>query len=202
MSGKTPSKLGILISGGGSNLQAILDSTQSGVLKGKAQVVVVISNKEDAFGLQRANKAGVPALFLNPKNFPSRTEYYAAIIAEFKKHGVSLVCLAGFLLKIEPNLIREYPKKILNIHPALLPKYGGKGMYGHFVHEAVVKAGEKESGCSVHVVDEEFDHGPVLAQKKVPLLAGDTPDALAARILKEEHILFPETIARYLGQFQ
>lgn len=195
-------KLGVLISGGGSNLQAIIDSCRSGALQGKAEVAAVVSNKEDAFGLQRASKAGIPAIFLNPKQFPNRSEYFTAVIAEFKKRGVALVCLAGFLLKIEPNLIREYPKRILNIHPALLPKYGGKGMYGHFVHEAVVKAGEAESGCSVHIVDEEFDHGPVLAQKKVSVLPGDTPETLAARILKEEHVLFPETIAQYLGQLK
>ncbi len=191
-------KLGVLLSGGGTNLQAILDSCETGLLRSKAEVAIVISNKEDAFGLARAKQAGIPALHLDPKQFPSRTEYFAKIISELKKHEISLICLAGFLLKIEPNLIREFPKRILNIHPALLPKYGGKGMYGHFVHEAVIRAGEKESGCTVHIVDEEFDHGPILAQRKILVLANDRADTLAERVLKEEHILFPEAIAQYL----
>lgn len=191
-------RLGILISGGGSNLQAILDACRSGVLKGRAEVAAVVSNRADAFGLKRAESAGVSALFLDPKAFPSRADYFAQIAAEFKKKNVALVCLAGFLLKVEPNFIEAYRGRILNIHPALLPKYGGKGMYGHFVHEAVVAAGEKESGCSVHLVDEEFDRGPVLAQRKVPVLPMDKPEDVAARVLKEEHVLFPSAIAAFL----
>ncbi|MGQ0645133.1 MAG: formyltransferase family protein, partial [Elusimicrobiota bacterium] len=119
---------------------------------------------------------------------------YERIGDELQKRGVELVCLAGFLLKLEPGLIRRFPGRILNVHPALLPKFGGLGMYGRFVHEAVLKAGEKESGCTVHAVDEEFDHGPVLMQARVPVLPGDTPEVLAERVLREEHRLYPEAV--------
>jgi phosphoribosylglycinamide formyltransferase 1 len=192
--------LGVLISGGGSNLQAILDAAGTPVLP-NAKVGLVLSNKKDAGGLERANKARVEARFMDPKTYPSRTEYFAALGQELKKAGVDLVCLAGFLLKLEPNIIALYRNRIINIHPALLPRFGGPGMYGHYVHEAVIKAGQKESGCTVHLVDEELDHGKILAQKKVPVLPEDTPATLAARVLKEEHALYPPTLAEYLKNF-
>ena len=189
--------IGVLISGGGSNLQAIIDAARAPLLE-RARVAVVISNKAGAYGLERARKAGIDALALDPKDFPSRTDYFSRIISELESRRVRVVCLAGFLLKLEPNIVARYSGRILNIHPALLPKFGGKGMYGHFVHEAVLRAGEKESGCTVHVVDAEFDHGPVLLQRKVPVLPGDTPETLAERVLKEEHACYPEAIALLL----
>lgn len=189
-------KIGVLVSGGGSNLQAILDATRTPLLS-FARVVLVISNKPGVLALERAAKAGVEGVFLDPKAFPGRERFYAEVIRRFEERGVDLVCLAGFLLKLEPNIVARYRERILNIHPALLPKHGGKGMYGHFVHEAVIKAGESESGCTVHLVDDEFDHGEVILQRKVPVLPGDTPEILAARVLKEEHRLYPEAIARY-----
>ena len=189
--------IGVLISGGGSNLQAIIDAARAPLLE-RARVAVVISNKAGAYGLERARKAGINALALDPKDFPSRTDYFSRIISELEDRRVRVVCLAGFLLKLEPNIVARYSGRILNIHPALLPKFGGKGMYGHFVHEAVLRAGEKESGCTVHVVDAEFDHGPVLLQRKVPVLPGDTPETLAERVLKEEHACYPEAIALLL----
>ncbi len=176
-------QIGVLVSGGGSNLQAILDATQAGVLKNLARVALVVSNKKEAFALERAQKAGAESLFLDPKSFAARQDFFQQIIDEFRKRKVDVVCLAGFLLKLEPNIIAAYRGRILNIHPALLPKYGGKGMYGHYVHEAVIRACEKESGCTVHLVDEEFDHGPALGQRKVPVLPDDTPETLAARWL-------------------
>ena len=189
--------IGVLISGGGSNLQAIIDAARAPLLE-RARVAVVISNKAGAYGLERARKACIDALALDPKDFPSRTDYFSRIISELEDRRVRVVCLAGFLLKLEPNIVARYSGRILNIHPALLPKFGGKGMYGHFVHEAVLRAGEKESGCTVHVVDAEFDHGPVLLQRKVPVLPGDTPETLAERVLKEEHACYPEAIALLL----
>ena len=185
--------IGVLVSGSGSNLQAILDAVGSGALP-DAEVAAVISNKPEAFALNRALKAGVPGLFLDPKDFPDRLSYYERVIRELEERGVGLICLAGFLLKLEPNIVRRFKDHILNIHPALLPKFGGKGMYGHFVHEAVIKAGEKESGCTVHWVDDEFDHGAILLQRKVSVLPGDTPETLAARVLEQEHIAFPEAL--------
>lgn len=189
--------IGVLVSGNGSNLQAILDATCTDVLS-EAAVSLVVSNKADAFALERARKAGVDALFLDPNGYESREQYYERVIQEFEKRDVQLVCLAGFLLKLEKNIIARYKDRILNIHPALLPKFGGKGMFGHHVHEAVLKAGEKESGCTVHIVDEEFDHGAVVLQKKVPVLPEDTPQSLAERVLKQEHQLYPEAIRLYI----
>jgi phosphoribosylglycinamide formyltransferase-1 len=191
--------IGVLVSGGGSNFQALTESAQKGKIPG-AEVKLVISNKSGAGALERAKKLGVEALVIEPKSFPDRAAYCARLGDEFKKRGVRLVCLAGFLLKLEPNFLRMFPKRVLNIHPALLPKYGGPGLYGHHVHEAVLAAGEKESGCSVHLVDEEYDHGPVLLQAKVPVLPGDTPESLAKRVLEQEHKIFPEAVKRVVKE--
>ena len=190
-------RIGVLVSGSGSNLQAIIDATRSTTLE-NAEVAAVISNKKDAYALERARKAGIDALFLNPKEFPDRRDYFEKISEELRKRKADLVCLAGFLLKLESNILERFSGRILNIHPALLPKFGGQGMYGHYVHEAVIRKGEKESGCTVHVVDEEFDHGEIVLQRKVPVLPGDTAEKLAARVLKEEHKLYPEAISLYI----
>jgi phosphoribosylglycinamide formyltransferase-1 len=189
-------KIGVLISGGGSNLQAIMDACESGILKGKAEVSIVISNRTDAFGLERAKKSGIPAVFIDKKKYADAMSFCAAIKDELTKRGVELLCLAGFLSKLEPNLIKSF--KIINIHPALLPKYGGKGMYGHHVHEAVVKAGEKESGASVHWVDEHYDHGAVIIQEKISVSPEDTPEVVAAKVLNVEHKIYPEAILKIL----
>lgn len=187
--------IGVLVSGGGSNFQALADAVRGGRIP-QSVVKLLISNKPGVGALDRAAKLGVEALVLEPRDFPDRASYYARIVEEFKKRDVDLVCLAGFLLKIEPNLLKEFPRRVVNIHPALLPKFGGKGMYGHHVHEAVLKAGEKESGCTVHFVDEEFDRGPTILKARVPVLTSDTPETLAARVLEEEHRIYPEAVRR------
>lgn len=192
-------KLGVLVSGGGTNLQAIIDACNSGILKDIAEVAVVISNKIDAFGLERARKNNIPAIFVDRKKVNDGTAYCEKLIEELKRYKVDLVCLAGFLLKLEPNFVKAFKGKILNIHPALLPKFGGKGMYGHNVHEAVLKSCEKESGATVHVVDEEFDHGPIVTQRRVPVLNSDTPEILAKRVLEVEHKIYPEAILKVIG---
>ncbi len=184
-----PIGIGVLASGGGSNFESLV---KAGIPGAKFRFLVV--NKPGVGALDRAKRLGVEALVIEPRAFADRSAFYDAVAGEMEKRGVSLVCLAGFLLMIEPNFIRRFPGRILNIHPALLPKFGGKGMWGHHVHEAVLAAGEKESGCTVHVVDEQFDHGPILAQAQVPVLPGDTPDALAARVLEQEHTIYPETV--------
>ncbi|OGR87533.1 MAG: phosphoribosylglycinamide formyltransferase [Elusimicrobia bacterium RIFCSPLOWO2_01_FULL_60_11] len=197
-------RLAVLASGGGSNLQAILDACRppigeaSAPLYNLAEVAVVVSDKPGAYALERAKKAGVEALLLDPKGFPDRAAFYQKAVVELQSRKIDLILLAGYMLKLEPNIIKSFQGRILNIHPALLPKFGGKGMYGHFVHEAVLKAGEKESGATVHVVDEEFDHGPVLLQNKIPVLPGDTAESLAERVLEQEHKLYPEAVAAYL----
>jgi phosphoribosylglycinamide formyltransferase-1 len=187
-------RIGVLISGGGSNLQAIIDACEKGILKDIAQVSLVISNKPDAYGLERAKKHNIEAVYIDNKKFPDNPAYCSRLVIEFMERNIDIVCLAGFLLKIEPNFIRAFSKNILNIHPALLPKFGGKGMYGHFVHEAVVEAKEKESGATVHFVDDEYDHGKTILQRKVQVLENDTPFSLAQKVLAVEHEIYPEAI--------
>ncbi|MFH1368542.1 MAG: phosphoribosylglycinamide formyltransferase [Elusimicrobiota bacterium] len=190
--------LGVLISGGGTNLQAIIDACQSGILKDIAQIALVVSNKAEAFGLERAKKHGIPALWINSKNFPDNQSFYKKVSSELKRHRVNIVCLAGYMRMVDPCLIKDFKKKVLNIHPALLPKFGGKGMYGHFVHEAVIKAGEPESGATVHMVDEQYDHGPIVLQYKVPVFPKDTADVLAERVIEVEHRIYPEAILKVI----
>ncbi len=181
-------KIGVLASGGGTNFQAIIDACESG--KVDAKVVVVVCNKKDAFALQRAKKHNIRAVFIDSK----KHDFDKKAVEVLQKHKVDLVCLAGFLLKLGKNFIRKYKNKILNIHPALLPKFGGKGMYGINVHKAVIEAGEKISGCTVHLVDEKYDHGKVVLQKKVRVFKNDTPEKLQKRVLKQEHKLYPDAI--------
>jgi len=191
-----PIRIAVLVSGGGSNLEAILQSCERGELPG-ISVDLVISSRPGVLAIERARKRGIETVVVDPKAFASDAEFQAAILKHLKASQIDLVCLAGYLRKLGVNLIQAYRGRILNIHPALLPKFGGAGMYGHFVHEAVLKAGEKESGCTVHLVDEEFDQGPILAQARVPVKAGDTPEQLAARVLEQEHRLYPSTIKQF-----
>lgn len=193
-------RIGVLVSGGGTNLQAIIDAAESGFIPG-SKVVVVISNRKDAFALERAKKHGIKGIFIDRKSFCCPAAYFEAIIGELASNKVDLVCLAGFLLKLESNIIRRYKGKILNIHPALLPKFGGPGMYGHHVHEAALKAGETESGCTVHFVDEQYDHGEIILQKRVPVLKNDTPGTLAKRVLEQEHRAFPEGLKLFFEKY-
>ncbi len=197
MTALPPTHIGVLASGGGSNFEALARACREDRLAG-GTISLLITNKLAVGALDRAMRLGIEGMVLSPLDFPDRVAYYERVAAELEKRNVQVVCLAGFLLKLEPNLIKRFPGRILNIHPALLPKYGGAGMYGHHVHEAVLAAGEKESGCTVHLVDEEFDHGPLLAQKKVPVFPGDTPDTLAARVLIEEHRLYPQAVRDFI----
>lgn len=186
-------RIGVLVSGRGSNLQALIDAIKSGYIL-NAEIVVVISNKKDAYALERARQNNIEALFIDPKDYGDLSEYSKKLLDELKSRNVDLVCLAGFLLKLSPEFVKNYEYRILNIHPALLPKFGGDGMYGIHVHEAVIKSGEKESGATVHFVDEEYDHGPIIMQVKVPVYQDDTPQSLAERVLKEEHKLYPKVV--------
>jgi phosphoribosylglycinamide formyltransferase-1 len=187
-------RLGVLASHGGTNLQAILDRIERGELD--AEVRVVISNNSKATALERARKHGIEALHMSDAHFPSPEELDRALVKALRERGVELVVFAGYMKKRGPEFIRAFKNRILNIHPALLPKFGGAGMYGIRVHEAVLAAGERESGVTVHIVDEIYDHGSNLMQKKVPVLAGDTPETLAARVLEQEHILYSEVIQK------
>jgi phosphoribosylglycinamide formyltransferase 1 len=185
--------LGFLASHGGSNMQAIIDACQTGKLD--AAPCVVISNNSEAPALERARKAGIPGYHISGKTHPGEVEDQA-ILRTLRAHDVDTVILAGYMKKLGPLTLQAFRGRILNIHPALLPKFGGRGMYGKRVHESVLRAGETVTGVTVHVVDELYDHGRILAQCEVPVLAGDTADSLAERVLRQEHQLYTETLRR------
>ena len=181
-------RIAVLASGSGTNLQSIIDACESGQIDGK--VVLVISNNGDAFALDRARKHGAEAAFIDHRD-KSREEHETEVSEEIDNHDIGLIVLAGYLRMLTSYFVGKYKNKIINIHPALLPKFGGKGMHGQKVHEAVLESGDEESGCSVHLVTEEIDGGPVIGQMRVPVMPGDTPDTLQARVLEKEHILLP-----------
>lgn len=186
--------IGFLASHGGSNMQAIIDACKTGILS--AVPVVVISNNGESRALERARNEGIPNYHLSGKTHPDPDGLDRAILDVLILHKVDVVALAGYMKKLGPKTLAHFRGRILNIHPALLPKHGGKGMYGIRVHEAVIAAGEAESGVTVHLVTEEYDRGPILAQVRVPVMPGDTPETLAERVLVQEHILYPATLQR------
>jgi formyltetrahydrofolate-dependent phosphoribosylglycinamide formyltransferase len=183
-------RLAVLISGGGTTLQNLLDHIRDGRLK--AQIVLVLSSRADAFGLIRAEQAGVATAVVLPKEYASRTEFSQCIFDRCRKAQVDLVCLAGFLQLI--HIPDDFQGRVMNIHPSLIPAFCGKGYYGHRVHEAALAYGVKISGCTVHFADNVYDHGPIILQRTVPVLADDTPDTLAARVFEEECKAYPEAI--------
>jgi len=188
-------KLGVLVSGSGSNLQSIMDAIDSKQLK--SEIVCVISNKEQAYGLERARKRNMTGIFIDPKE----SNYDEILLNTLKAHDVDLVVLAGYLKIIDVALIEEYKGRMINIHPSLLPKFGGKGYYGIHVHEAVIKAGEKESGATVHHVELDIDTGDTILQRKLEVYAEDTAESLQKRILSEiEHKILVEAIALLEGR--
>ena len=184
----------VLVSGGGTNLQALLDAGQAGEFKG---ISVVIADRP-CYALERAKAAGVPTLLAEPdKSIPRqerRRDLSNRILALAESHAIDLIVLAGFLSILAGDLVQRYSNRIINLHPSLLPKFGGDGMYGEHVHRAVLEAGENESGCTVHLVDSGIDTGAILLQRRVPVLPGDTPALLAARIHAEEHIAIVEAV--------
>ena len=188
---QTPTRLAIFASGAGSNAKKIV-----GYFEGHPfiSVSLVASNRQDAGVLDMASLHGIPCLLLEKEKFFRGDGY----LEELRRHRIDLIVLAGFLWKIPAHLIRSYPSRIVNIHPALLPKYGGRGMYGHFVHDAVIAAGEKQSGITIHVVDEQYDHGEHLLQVACPVMENDTTETLYQRIQELEHKHFPETIESYI----
>lgn len=185
-------RLAVLVSGRGTNLQAILDATRDPDYP--AEVVVVVSDRPDAYALERARRVGVPAHVVLWSKDPEESGRRLAQVLE--AHGAEWVCLAGFLRILDPRFVERYRGRILNIHPSLLPAFGGKGMYGERVHQAVLASGARESGCTVHFVTAEVDAGPVVAQARVPVLPTDTVETLAARVAEQEHRLYPEAIRR------
>jgi phosphoribosylglycinamide formyltransferase-1 len=185
--GSSPLVLGVLASGRGSNLQAILDAIDAG--RCPARVAVVVSDRKDAPALDRARRAGIRAVHVDPGAYPDRTAFDEAVARVLDEHAVALVCLAGYMRVLSPVFVRRYPLRILNVHPALLPAFPGLR-----APRQALAYGVKVTGATVHLVDEGVDTGPIVLQTAVPVLPGDTEDALAARILAEEHRLYPEAI--------
>ncbi len=191
-------RLAVFISGSGTNLQSIIDSCADGTIPG--EVVLVVSNKPEVQGLVRAQRAGINTVVYRRKKFSDGKAADDYLLQLLVSHETDVIALAGYLKLLPPPVVRKYRNRILNIHPGLLPKYGGKGMYGHHVHEAVLASGDTESGVTIHVVDEIYDHGKIVAQEKVPVLPGDTPDDLAARVLAVEHKLYPQVLKKICAE--
>lgn len=188
--------IAVFASGRGSNLMAILNAIKEGKLN--ARISVVISNNSNAGALEIARENGIDALHISRKQFSSDEDYVNRILCELKSRNIELIVLAGYMKKIPPEIIREYPNRILNIHPALLPAFGGLGMYGMNVHKAVIDYGVKITGVTVHIVDEEYDHGPIVMQRAVEVRDDDTPETLAERVLKVEHEIYPQAIKLFV----
>ena len=173
-------------------MQAVLDACAAGRLH--ATPAVLICNNRDAAALDRAARAGLPRYHLSGATHPDPDALDAAILDALARHDADLVVLTGYMKKLGPRTLTRYRHRVLNIHPALLPRFGGQGMYGARVHEAVLAAGERETGVTIHVVDAEYDHGPIVAQCRVPVTSGDTPATLAERVLAREHAFLVETL--------
>ena len=187
--------IAVFASGRGSNFLAILDAIRDGTLP--ARMCLVISDRPDAVALAIANDRAITAVHLSRTAFTSGEALAAAMLDVLRKNNAETIALAGYLKRVPAPVVAAYRDRILNIHPALLPSFGGPGMYGHHVHEAVIASGAKVSGATVHVVDEEYDRGPIVAQRCVPVEPNDTADSLAARVLTIEHQLYPETLAAF-----
>jgi phosphoribosylglycinamide formyltransferase len=187
-------KVGVLVSGGGTNLQAILDAIDAGRVK-NAKVSFVFSNNANAYALERAKNAGIEAMALSPSSFATREEFNQAMLRALKERNLDLIVLAGFLVKIPPEMVEAFRGRIINIHPSLIPSFCGVGYYGLKVHEAALKRGVKVTGATVHYVDEGMDSGPIILQKAVEVKSGDTPKRLQQRVMEEaEWVILPQAI--------
>lgn len=190
-------RLGILVSHRGSNFQAIIDACEAGSVN--AKVVVAISNNSQSIGLERARTADIPAFHLSSKTHPKAAELDDAILEILLSHEVDLVVTAGYMKKLGEKTLHQYQRRIINVHPSLLPKYGGKGMFGMKVHKAVLDSADTETGITVHYLDGSYDTGEIISQLRLPVKPGDTPESLAARVLPQEHKLLVDTLKELTG---
>lgn len=187
-------KIGVLVSGGGTNLQAILDAIDNGSIT-NARVETVISNNANAYALERAKKHGIEGVCISPRQFADRAAFHQALLYKLKECKVDLVVLAGFLVAIPPEIVEAFPNKIINIHPSLIPSFCGVGYYGLHVHEGALARGVKVTGATVHFVDAGTDTGPIILQKPVEVLEGDTPEILQKRVMEQaEWVILPQAI--------
>jgi formyltetrahydrofolate-dependent phosphoribosylglycinamide formyltransferase len=188
-------KIAVFVSGGGSNFKAIHHQIIQGNILGK--IVMVFSNNPNCGAIKFAEENSIPIFIINVARYPNPHTRDEFLLETCLKAEIDLICLAGFMKMLPQNIVKQYEYRILNIHPGLLPEFGGKGFYGTRVHEAVINTGKRESGATVHFVDEIYDHGPIILQKKVEVMETDTPESLAARVLKLEHELFPEVVKAF-----
>ena len=189
-------RVGVMVSGGGTNLQAILDAVDSGKITG-AEIAVVISNNPGAYALERARSHGIQAVCMSPKSFESREAFNEAFLAKVDEYELDLIVLAGFLVTIPAAMRAKYRNRIINVHPSLIPSFCGVGYYGLTVHQAALARGVKITGATVHFVDEGMDSGPIILQKAVEVLPGDTPEVLQRRVMEQaEWVILPEAIDR------
>ena len=188
-------KIAVFVSGGGSNFKAIHHQIIQGNILGK--IVMVFSNNPNCGAIKFAEENSIPIFIINAARYPNAHTRDEFLLETCLKAEIDLICLAGFMKMLPQNIVKQYEYRILNIHPGLLPEFGGKGFYGMRVHEAVINTGKRESGATVHFVDEIYDHGPIILQKKVEVMETDTPESLAARVLKLEHELFPEVVKAF-----
>lgn len=189
----------VLVSGGGTNLQALIDATEKGEIPG-ATINRIISSSYSAYALERGKKHGIETCVVSGKDYPDENERNEKLLEELRNAKTDLIVLAGYMKVLSPLIIKAYERRIINIHPSLIPKYCGKGFYGIRVHEAVIAAGEKESGATVHFVDEGVDTGEIITQKKVPVLPGDTAESLAARVLETEHEILKSSVKKVVEE--
>lgn len=190
-------RIAVLVSGGGTNLQALLDAQKRGELPG-GEIALVVSSKPGVYALERAEKAGVEALTVARKDYPDAGSFCAALLDTLKARAIDLVVLAGFLSILTPEFVRAYENRIINVHPALIPSFCGKGAYGLHVHEMALEYGVKVTGATVHFVTEGADEGPIILQKAVDILPGDTPETLQRRVMEEaEWVLLPRAVALF-----
>ena len=194
-------RISVLVSGGGSNLQALIDAQQAGLL-GNGKIVQVISSRADAYALKRAAINGIPSIVIDKNRFPKDADRNAAILSALQSASTDMVVLAGYMSVLSPSVVGAYRNRIVNVHPALIPKYCGMGMYGQHVHRAVLAAQEKESGATVHIVDEGVDTGRILSQERVPVMPGDTVETLAARVLEVEHKILPAAVGQLASEIE
>lgn len=193
-------KIGVMVSGGGTNLQAIIDAMKSGVIT-NTEIKVVISNNKNAYALERAKNAGIEAVCVSPKDFPDRAAFNEAFLEKVDEYHLDLIVLAGFLVTLPEAMIQRYRNRIINIHPSLIPSFCGVGYYGLKVHEGALKRGVKITGATVHYVDEGVDSGPIILQKAVEVKEGDTPEILQRRVMEEaERIILPQAINMIANQ--
>jgi len=195
MSNKNKKRIAVLVSGGGSNLQSIIDNIEQGNLN--CEISYVIADRE-CYGLERAEKHGIKNVLLDRKVLKEKLSDEISSVLENDDEKTDYIVLAGYLSILSPEFIKKWSRKIINIHPSLLPKFGGKGMYGMNVHRAVIEAKETESGCTIHFVDTGVDTGEIILQIKVPVLSDDTPEVLQKRVLEKEHVLLIEGIKKLL----